>query len=79
MEIQSRRARSEPPAYPRHQPIAVVWGARLYGEGKARPADAMPAPAALLSVEEKRAMLAGQIAQLEKELAVARAELETLE
>lgn len=39
----------------------------------------MPAPAALLSVEEKRAMLAGQIAQLEKELAVARAELETLE
>ncbi|MCO5208828.1 MAG: DUF5671 domain-containing protein [Caldilinea sp.] len=61
---------------------AVLWGVHLWAirqDGRyARPSEAVPAAAVPLSVEEQRAMLEAQIAQLEQQLAAARAELEGL-
>ncbi|MCB0152315.1 MAG: DUF5320 domain-containing protein, partial [Caldilineaceae bacterium] len=60
----------------------VLWGVHLWAirqDGRyARPSEAVPAAAVPLSVEEQRAMLEAQIAQLEQQLAAARAELEGL-
>lgn len=65
---------------------AVLWGVHLLAiradnrfEKPAEAAPAQPAPAVPLSMEEKRAMLEAQIAQMEQQLAAARAELAGLE
>ncbi len=62
---------------------AVLWGVHLWAirhDGRyARPAEALPAQAVPLSMADKRVLLEAQIAQLERQLAVVRAELAELE
>ena len=62
---------------------AVLWGVHLWAirhDGRyARPAEALPAQALPLSMADKRVLIEAQIAQLERQLAVVRAELAELE